>query len=261
MRSLVIAVVCVFIAANARAQTGVFIGTVARDSLDHAVGNAEVQLPQLSRKTTTNYLGEFRFGDVPAGRYAVTVRAVGFEPLIDTIVVKPGATVDGDIILTALPVSLDTSRTVAATNRPALPAGLDEMEGRRKMHMGGFFVTDSALRANDERKLTYFLAMAPRIEEVLSTTGSGIFIAVPGPAPGYTTDGTFPGGRCYVNIYLNGSVFWAGPPGPFNPPPDFNAMWAREYSGVEYYASESSIPTQYNATRWGCGVLLLWTRR
>jgi hypothetical protein len=261
MRSFLVAVVCALITIPAHAQTGTFLGTVSRDSMDHAVGNADVQLPQLNRRFTTNYLGEFRFADVPPGRYAVVVHAVGFQPFLDSIDVKPGATVDGDIILTALPVKLDTTRSVA-TNRPALPAGIAELEERRKMHMGGFFVTDSMLRANDERKITYLLAMAPRIEQVLSKAGTGIFIAVPGPPPqDYRSDGSFPRMRCYANIYLNGAPYWLGPPSPNNPPPDFNAMWAREYSGIEYYASTSSTPSQYNATRWGCGVLLLWTRR
>jgi hypothetical protein len=265
MRALVVAALCAFCAIfslPAHAQTGTFLGTVARDSMDNAVGNAEVALPQLNLKTTTNYMGEFRLGQIPPGRYAVTVKAVGFQPLTDSITVKAGATVDGDIILTALPVDLAAAHTTATETQHRLPSGIQELEDRRKLHMGGFFVTDSMLRANDERKITYMLAMAPRIEQVLSQMGSGIYIAVPGAPPvEYKTDGTFPPGRCYANIYLNGAPYWLGPPSPTNPPPDFNAMWAREYSGIEYYASSSSIPSQYNATRWGCGVLLLWTRR
>jgi hypothetical protein len=275
-RSLLVAAACAFIGLPAYAQTGTFAGTVARDSMGTAIGNAEVQLPQLNRRVTTNYQGEFRFGEVPAGRYAVVVRAVGFEQFIDSITVKAGAAVDGDIVLTALPVNLDAARTVAAAPETRLPPGIAELEERRKMHMGGFFVTDSMLRANDERKLTYLLARAPRLEEVLSQTGSGIYIAVPGPAPPVPddpaakllpsymkkTDGTFTVNHCYVNVYLNGARFWSGPPGPFNPPPDFDSMWAREYSGIEYYASTATTPSQYNGTTaWGCGVLLLWTRR
>jgi hypothetical protein len=262
MRPVLCLALCVATSVSAHAQTGTFLGTVSRDSMEHAIGNAEVELPQLNRKATTNYMGEFRFGDIPPGRYAVNVHAVGFQPLLDSIDIKAGATVDGDIILTALPVNLDTSRTTAAAVEKRLPIGLDQMEDRRKMHMGGYFVTDSMLRANDERKLTYFLSQAPRLEQVLSPTGTDIFIAVPGPPPAaYRSDGTFPTGKCYANIYMNGALYWAGPPTPLNPPPDFNAMWAKEYSGVEYYASSSSVPSQYNGTRWGCGVLLLWTRR
>lgn len=261
MRSLVIVAVCALSASTVNAQTGTFAGTVARDSVGTAVGSAEVQLPQLNRKATTNYLGEFRFGDLPAGRYAVTVRAVGFQPFIDSITIKPGAAVDGDIVLTALPVNLNATRTVAAATETRLPPGIAELEERRKLHMGGFFVTDSMLRANDERKLTYLLAQAPRLQQALSS-GYGVFIAVPGPAPAYKTDGTFPPKKCFVNVYLNGARYWSGPPSPVNPPPDFDAMWAREYSGVEYYASSSTVPSQYNSTNaWPCGVLLLWTRR
>jgi hypothetical protein len=246
---------------GSHAQTGTFAGTVARDSIGTAIGNAEVQLPQLNRRVTTNYLGEFRLGEVPAGRYAVAVRAVGFQPFTDSITVRAGAGVDGDIVLTALPVNLDPARTVAAAPETRLPPGIAELEERRKLHMGGFFVTDSMLRANDERKLTYLLAQAPRLQQALGS-GTGVFLAVPGPAPGYRSDGTFPGGKCFVNVYMNGARYWMGPPSPVNPPPDFDAMWSREYSGVEYYASTATIPPQYNSTNgWPCGVLLLWTRR
>ncbi|HEY4219310.1 MAG TPA: carboxypeptidase-like regulatory domain-containing protein [Gemmatimonadaceae bacterium] len=262
MRSFYIAALCAVTALPAHAQTGTFLGTVARDSMDHAVGNAEVAVPQLNLKTTTNYMGEFRIGQIPPGRYAITVRAVGFQPLTDSIDVKAGATVDGDIVLTALPVNLEAAHTVAAETEHRLPSGLQELEDRRKMHMGGFFVTDSMLRANDQRKLTSLLARAARIEEVLSNTGAGIFIAVPGAPPSsYLSDGTFPEGRCYTNVYVNGGLYWAGPPTPRNPPPNFDAMWAMDYSGVEYYASAATVPAQYNAASWGCGVLLLWTRR
>jgi hypothetical protein len=133
--------------------------------------------------------------------------------------------------------------------------------------MGGFFVTDGMLRANDERKITYLLAKAPRLQQLLSDVGTDIFLAVPGPLPmdlkvKADPEKRYDRTKCYVNVYMNGARYWTGPPDPNNLPPNFDELWAREYSGIEYYASSATIPSQYNSTnRWPCGVLLLWTRR
>ncbi len=263
MRAFLVVGLCAAMTAPVLAQTGTFAGTVARDSVGTAVGQAEVQLPQLNRATATNYLGEFQFKNIPPGRYAVTVRAVGFQPFIDSIDIKPGAKVDGDIVLTAMPVSLEAQRTTAAGVAKRLPPGLQEMEDRRKANLGGYFVTDSVLRANDERKLTYFLAKVSGLSQVLAINSSAVFVATgrsPLDAHGIS-DGTFPAGKCYVDVYLNGGKFFIGPATPSNPPPDFSSMWGKEYSGIEFYPGGSSVPAQYNSTGGGCGTMLLWTRR
>jgi hypothetical protein len=242
---------------------------VARDSAGTAVGGAQLQIPQLNRTAVTNWQGEFRFGDIPAGRYAVTVRAVGFQPLVDTISVRSGAVTDGDIILTAAPVNLAAQHTTATVEKH-LPPGLAEMEDRRKTGLGGHFVTDSALRANDGRKLTYMLAEIPGIRQ-LNGSGGGIFIAngkVNGAADCSKPVGMraappcdFPPKQCYVDLYVNGARYFVGPATALNPPPDFNSMWNAEYSGIEFYSGGATIPAQYSATASGCGVMLLWTRR
>ncbi|HEY4219312.1 MAG TPA: carboxypeptidase-like regulatory domain-containing protein [Gemmatimonadaceae bacterium] len=277
MRSFYIAALCGLIALPAYAQTGTFLGTVARDSMDHTVGNAEVAVPQLNLKTTTNYMGEFRIGQIPPGRYAITVKAVGFQPLTDSIDVKAGATVDGDIVLTALPVNLATERTTANAVEKRLPPGLQEMADRMKTHLGGYFVTDSTLRASDEKKLSDLLSRIPGVDLVLATDGTGVFLAnshehappvasigsthLPGRPDMDATPVSFPLNKCYVDIFVDGAKFYAGPPSATNQPPNFAAMSAADYSGIEYYSSGATVPPQYNGTSSGCGVMLLWTRR
>jgi hypothetical protein len=249
------------ISARADAQavsSGTVAGIVERDTLGHVIAHAEVDLPALNRATITNAEGSFEFADVPAGRHALVVRAIGFQLLVDTIVVAADARVDAEIILTATPVSLPT---VQANASKRLPFGLDEMESRRKTHLGGYFVTDSMLRANDEKKLTYFFAQMPGVDQALSTVGAGIFLANPHIQRPGKSDGTFPPGRCYFDVFVDGARYFVGPAGPGNPPPDFAALWANGYSGVEFYPSGATIPTQYNVTGNGCGVILLWTRR
>ncbi|HEY4219309.1 MAG TPA: carboxypeptidase-like regulatory domain-containing protein [Gemmatimonadaceae bacterium] len=247
------------------------VGTVARDSMGSVVGQAQVQLPALNRSATTNWLGEFEFSDVPPGRYAVTVRAIGFEPLSDSLVVTPGGRVDADIILTAAPVNLAAQHTTATVVEKRLPIGLQEMEDRRKTHLGGYFVTDSMLRANNEAQLTEFIGKIPHISQELSTSGPGTYLAngrEQGNGMGVAHAGvdtssfkTFPHGMCYINVFVDGVPYFLGPATERNPPPDFGSLWAHEYSGIEYYPSGATIPAQYNGTKSSCGVMLLWTRR
>jgi hypothetical protein len=127
------------------------------------------------------------------------------------------------------------------------------MADRMKMHMGGHFVTDSVLRANDQRKLTYFFAGIPGVHQIFASMGTGVFLASardPIPPP------------CYVDVYLNGGVYFRGPASAGNQPPDFSALTAMDFSGIEFYPGASTTPAQYNRTKGrDCGVILLWTRR
>lgn len=69
---------------------------------------------------------------------------------------------------------------------------------------------------------------------------------------------------CYIDVYIDGAVYCRGPASPSNPPPDFNALWATGFSGVEYYPGGATVPTEYNGTHGAgndCGTILLWTRR
>ncbi|HEY4219316.1 MAG TPA: carboxypeptidase-like regulatory domain-containing protein [Gemmatimonadaceae bacterium] len=252
------------------ARTGTIVGTVARDSAGTMVGQAQIQLPALNRSATTNWLGEFQFSDVPAGRYAITVRAVGFQPLVDSLIVGPSARVDADIILTAAPVNLATQHTTASAVEKRLPPGLQEMADRMKTGLGGYFVTDSMLRARDN-KLTDFVAKIPHLTQALSN-GTGIFLANGrehgnGGPVFYGVRGdtakikTFNHNLCYVNVYVDGAPYFIGPATEQNPPPDIGAMWAHDYSGVEYYPGGATIPSEYATSKSSCGVMLLWMRR
>ncbi|HEY4216490.1 MAG TPA: carboxypeptidase-like regulatory domain-containing protein [Gemmatimonadaceae bacterium] len=261
MRYLVASIFSAVLAGSSYAQTGTFAGTVARDTVGNVLAQVQVELPGLDRTTLTNASGAFEFSNIPAGRVAFLVRAIGYQLLIDTVEIAPAQRLDADVVLTPLPITLDTSRTVAKAAEKRLPFGLDEMEGRRKMHMGGYFVTDSMLKANDEKKLTYFMAQIPNLHEVLAKVGTGIFLANARGGPGMAqSDGIFPSQQCYVDVFIDGSKYFQGPAVPGNPPPDFNSFWAKEYAGVEYYPGGATVPAEYNGTASGCGVLLLWTR-
>lgn len=238
--------------------TGTVAGTVARDG-GGSIGHAEVILVPLNRNQFTSANGKFQFLNVPVGRYAIVIRAVGFAPAVDSIVIKPGARLDADVTLTELPIELPTVHTAAPTESTS--PELRAMEDRRKAHLGGYFITDSVLRRSDDgRRLSSLMIDIPGLQLVYGTDGpqeylsSNRFTGKDHAGPG------FPAARCYVTVFVNGLRYFVGPSGPNNPPPDFGSMLARDYSGIEYYPGGASVPPEFNATGTGCGTLLLWTR-
>jgi hypothetical protein len=257
MRALLVVGFCVACSASARAQgaqsaqPGTFAGTVARDTVGDAIAGAEVSIPDLNLTTLTNARGEFELSGVPSGRHAITVRAIGYQFLVDTIAVAAGQGIDADIVLTRTPVDLAPVKTTERAVEKRLPIGLQEMEERRKIHMGGHFVTDSMLRANDEKKLTFFF-LGMNVHQVLGK-GTQVYLANGRGNP------LHPGAPCYISIYVDGAVYYSSGQGE---PPDFNALWANDYSGIEFYPSGSTTPAEYNGTTTAdCGTMLLWTRR
>ena len=263
----VAAVASLAAAASVGAQTGSFAGTVARDSSGHMIGGAEIRLPQISRLVTSNYLGEFGIAGIPPGRYVVTLRAVGFTPVTDTVEIKANAVTEREFILAAVVAVLDTVRTTTAGQR-RLPPGLAGMEERRRAGHGGYFITEDILRDNDARQMAGVLSgRIPGVTQVF--IGSAVYLAsgrtIGDGGPVFRKKPAGSPNQCFVTVYVDGARLWNGPwDGPSDrqnsPPPDFGHMGVNEYGGIEYYPGGASLPTQFNATGTGCGTLLLWTR-
>jgi len=64
-------------------------GRVA-DSNNTPIGGVQVTLVELSRRATTDKSGDFVFTDVPAGRYTLVARRLGYAAVSDTVRIVPG---------------------------------------------------------------------------------------------------------------------------------------------------------------------------
>jgi outer membrane receptor protein involved in Fe transport len=64
-------------------------GRVA-DSTNTPIGGVQVTLVELSRRATTDKSGDFVFTDVPAGRYTLVARRLGYAAVSDTVRIVPG---------------------------------------------------------------------------------------------------------------------------------------------------------------------------
>ncbi len=110
-------------------------GRVAdRDS--HAVPGATVVVVELHRVALTRSDGGFRFADMPAGHYTVTVRGLGFAPLARVVVLAGSTTLDVTLERSSVwvePVTVTATRApLDAAASPLPTAALSEDRLRRE---------------------------------------------------------------------------------------------------------------------------------
>jgi hypothetical protein len=249
------------------AQASVLSGTIARDSAGTAVAGAEVLLPALKRSATTNDAGAFRLEKLPAGRYEVMVRHVGFEPLIDTVQFDQGSHVDRRFLLTEKPAHLEPTVTTAPERKYIAPA-LREFEERRRQGFG-HFITDEELRKDESRDMAnIIIGHLPGLARFrVPNDGQGghgqTYIGTArkcGDGPAFLSCRSG-GSYCPVTLYVDGVVVFNSANNKSTADiPDLTLFRAADYAGIEYYAGGASMPTKFNFTSSGCGVLLLWSR-
>lgn len=263
-------VACVMIAAAAlpftaaAAQTATFAGAVVRDTLEHGISGARITLLGAGRSDTTDSKGEFKFTNLPAGKIAVMIRRVGFSPMVDSVDLINGQSVEREYVMDVAPVALDSVR-VLAQRQEHLSATMSMFEEHRKAGMtsgAGHFITEEILAKNDAR----------RLQDVLTSFIPGLKVYRPFPKQlpmlEYLSSGRGGSGgfhtanECPVTLYVDGLLR-------FNPANgttmdqfyDINQISTADIAGVEYYAGGASLPLQYNGTTNGCGVLVLWQRQ
>src|SRR5439155_11267750 len=82
-------------------------GRVA-DQDGNAIAAATVTVVELHRVALTHADGGYRFTDLPAGRYTITVRAFGFAPVAREVTVRGATTLSVTPCLTSIWVELAT---------------------------------------------------------------------------------------------------------------------------------------------------------
>lgn len=219
-------------------RTGAISGNIrANDSIAVARVALAIDGTKLSAISDTN--GDFQFLGVPAGRYALRARMIGYAPrLIEVDVTSMGTTLVRFSMDPLNPVSLS-----AIEVRAGIPHALRAFEERRSQGVGNFLQYDDIARWQP-RQVTDVLRRVPGLAMRPMT----------GP---YGTNPTIVhrGATCGVMYYLNGAPF------PIRDLPINNFVTAEELIAVEVYAP-SELPPQFNssASTARCGLVGLWTR-
>ena len=247
------AVLVCSIAMTATAQEsprlGAMSGLVWRDTTRRPLSDARVILTSIKREATTDARGHFRIDGVPAGRYPVNVRAIGFAPVEDTVAIESNAIIERVYVLRSI-VQLDTLSVTAARSPSSIAARA--LADRRSTGMGQL-ISEEMLRKQDGRSLAQVIQRHIAGVRVVAS-GTGTYFA--------SSRQVGRGGRsrsnCYVTVYLDGGVLYDGSSRAALAP-DFENYEAKDFSSIEYYTS-STTPPEFRRAFTGCGVLVLRSR-
>ena len=256
---------------NARAQSELQ-GRVLADTARRPVANAEVSIPKLDRRTMSDSLGRYRLLNVSPGEHLVITRAVGFRPDSSLTTFEPNEAVVSDVLLRPTVTALPTV-AVEETARPVARGKMAGFEERKALGIGSFIEREQ-LQKEENRRLAEILAS--------NVPGMRVF-------RGSMSKAWAAGGRgasnakcafcrvtknemldaadiaagaplaCYVDVYLDGAQVYTSSTRAA-PLFDVNSLNPSDIQGIEVFTGTAQIPTQYNKTSGGCGVMLIWTR-
>lgn len=253
-------------AQQAAARNASLTGRVVNKIDATPVVGASVTLPALDRNATTDSAGRFRFDELPAGTQSIRIRHVGLAEVTDTVTLINGGETSQTYFLTSAAVRLDTVRAQAAPVKYLSPA-LRGFEERRLAKSGGYFISDSTFRRNENSTLA----------NLMQTRMSGFSLRYFGQhrlpvsthkqcAGPIFLDKNCHGGNpdCLVAIYLDGQLFFntkIAKALPLPAWPDLEETFPlTELAGAEFYPSAGTAPVDMHVDDDGCGSLWLWTR-
>lgn len=238
--------------AAVKGDAAVLTGRVTRAGAP--IAGAEVWVVLNDTTVKTDSLGRFRVGGLKAGQQLIQVRHIGYAPKRDSVTLKAQQETTREFSMDDVPL-LDTMRTVGKGRAYDVPR-LQDFEKRRLSGMGGYFVSEDELRKHDGRSVAEILRnYTPGI--TFESFKGQLFLSS-NSAP--TRKSQIPNGPtgCWVAVYFDGVILYAGDPG-LNPP-DMKQFLATNLSGIEYYGGASTLPLQYKNNKNNCGTLLMWTR-
>lgn len=244
--TLTLACIAAFVGHNLAAQSkppgaGGQINGVVADTGLAPLADATVTILGTEVRVVTGANGRFRFADVPAGKYVLLARRIGYEATTTEITIGDRDVLRISIELQQVVTSLDTVRVATRNVSPRLA----EFYERRKVGPGQFFTQDEIDKINPVTAADLFR----RFYGIAVTTDGrhGRSTRMPmHPSPGKSPD-------CPIMAIVDG-VAKQMDYGQLPPP--------RDIAGVEFFAGPSEIPLQYKSTTdnmW-CGLILIWTR-
>ena len=218
--------------AQSRPARGVIDGVVTDTNLV-SLADATVSILGSTFKVVTGANGKFTILEVPAGRYILMVRRLGFAPVSSAVQVDAGETLRASFALERLVTSLDTVKVAGKK----LGWRMAEFEDRRKAGFGHFLTRDDI-----EKRNAMFTSSLVRGIPWVTVDSRGV------------ARNTRPG-SCALQVFLDGVAL------PKATSLD-DLLTPKELAGIEVYLGPATVPLQYKTTGGGgrCGVILLWTR-
>jgi hypothetical protein len=229
---------------TATTPRGVIDGAVSDTGLSPLQG-AFITILGTNIRVGTGPNGRFRITKVPAGRYLVIVKRVGYRPASDVVDVVANDT--ARVAYTLANVEAQQLNPVVVAER-APTIKMAEFEAHMRLGQGEF-MTQKEIEARN----TVFPTELVRKFKSVNVSPSHTSAITEYYALSAREGGNPSMGACPMQIYVDRVPLAT----PFNldllPQP-------RDIFGIEVYAGASTIPTEYSGMNRGCGVILVWTK-
>jgi hypothetical protein len=218
------------------------VAGVADATTGAAIAGAEVILPNLGLGARTNPLGEARISEIQSGRHLVRVRRLGYAPA-ELHLQLEGETAGAVFRLERVAVPLDAVKI----NERWVPTRLKDMEIRRSQGIGRFLVDEQIDSIGIQ---TLPLAVTTRFPGLKAYSDMSNHWHIASARDHLSVTAGVGVNACDVQVYLDDVALTVG---------DLDALRTSDFAAIEYYDG-LQVPVRYRTKRYGCGVMLLWSR-
>ena len=231
------------------------------------ISGADIWIISSDTHATSDSVGAFLFTGLPPGKALVQVRRVGYTLERDTVQLSNEHENVRTYALITESAVLDTVRTVA-NQQSYLSSRMRAFEERRTSGQGGYFISDSVLRKNENSTLGNLLVgrlpgvhLLKGMTLVSSAKQCRGLVILATPKSSCREKAV---ADCYVAIYLDGNLYYNAKMAEYTypvPPPDLRREFdVSNLGGAEFYPGGAASPAGMQANDDGCGALWLWTR-
>jgi hypothetical protein len=213
-------------------------GTVL-DAVGIPIGGANVSILGVQGSAITDDRGHFRVMIPGVGQQKISVRRLGFQPVISEINVIAGQSVR-DVTLRMQPAPSMLNPVVVSATRGAYSGRLAGYYQRLERKSAGYFIPRDEIDRKSYRNLSQLLRNVPGINAFpLRTGGSTVRIRER---------------QCRPLVWLDGVPMPAGEV-------DLDAFPVSTLHGIEVYSGSNSTPQDFATSgSTACGSILLWSR-
>ena len=234
---------------SGRMSTGRLIGRVRDAATERPVTAAAVSLAGRAEASETNRQGQFVLSGIPVGAYELSVRSLGYAPLVHPVVVSRGVTTEIEIGLVPDPVEMEPIVATATRSRRLEVKGFYERKHWGELVSGGTFFTAADIDRRNPVLISHMIADLSGIRLDCGIRRDSCRIMNMRGASGFA-----PGG-CRMRIHLDGVPLGGGRGNTLD---DF--VRPVEIAGIEVYKGPASLPAEFSGSDSGCGVVAVWTK-
>ena len=226
-------------------STGRLIGQVRDARTNRPVNAATVALVDRTEMGVTNRQGGFVLSGVPVGVYELSVRHLGYAPLIHPVWVSRGVTTEIEVGLVPDPVEMEPLVATTTRSRRLEVKGFYERKYWGELVGTGLFYTADDIDRRRPALISHMIADGPGIRLECGLRARSCDIVNTRLSAGFTS------GACPMSVYVDGMGVGSNVDEIVGP---------ADIAGVEIYRGAASVPGEFAGSDSRCGVVVVWTQ-